>query len=356
MLTRELDFELPPELIATTAAEPRDSARLLVVQRDSGGLAHRCVRDLPDLLRPDDLLVFNHSKVIPAWFPAVRSATGGKVTGLFVGPAVHEQLPAWDVMLEARGSLRPGERLALQADCQLELLCALGGGQWRTRLHGAAHLLPILQAIGQTPLPPYIRKARKLAGLAEHNAHDPQRYNTVFANPLGSVAAPTAGLHFTPELLAKLDALGIERQMLTLHVGLGTFAPVRSDTLEGHRIHSEWIDIPASVISALQQARAAGRRIVAIGTTTVRALESLPDPLPDSPAGYQADTQLFITPGHSFRFVDALLTNFHLPQSTLLALVAALPGVGLDQLKRWYAIAIAQRYRFYSYGDAMLLT
>jgi S-adenosylmethionine:tRNA ribosyltransferase-isomerase len=225
--------------------------------------------------------------------------------------------------------------------------------------------MELIQSIGATPLPPYIRRARRAHGESEVVAADALRYNTVYATEPGSVAAPTAGLHFTPELLAGLDRRGVRRAMVTLHIGLGTFAPVRTAIVEDHSIHSEWIDIAAETIAALADARERGSRIIPIGTTSVRALESLPDDWQSlGHNGYQAETTLFITPDtvanddspfQGFRFADALMTNFHLPYSTLLALVAALPDVGIARLKQWYAAAIDERYRFYSYGDAMLL-
>ncbi|MCX5659001.1 MAG: tRNA preQ1(34) S-adenosylmethionine ribosyltransferase-isomerase QueA [Planctomycetota bacterium] len=366
-----LDYDLPADRIATEPAEPRDAARLMVVHRATGRIEHRRVRDLPELvgpsgpLRPGDLMVFNQTRVLPARIAGLRRGTGGRVGGLFLR-AVDPQ--TWEVMLEARGSLGPGEAIDLEPGSHLELLAAQGRGNWLARLHSPHATLALLDRIGSTPLPPYIvqaRKTRAQAGTAGDSVNtpatdDPRRYNTVYARDPGSVAAPTAGLHFTDDLLARLDARGLARAAVTLHVGLGTFAPVRSDTLEGHVIHAESLVAPAAAIAALRAARARGGRILAVGTTTVRALESLPasEPAgPDVPPSHDfaGDTGLFITPGFSFRFADLLMTNFHLPRSTLLALVAAMPGVGFDNLKRWYAVAVAEGYRFYSYGDAMLL-
>lgn len=353
MQIEELDYDLPSDRIATAPAEPRDAARLLVIHRRQGRLEHRHVRDLPllpGLLRPGDLLIFNQTKVLPASLHATRRATGGKVQGLFLG-STGEQ---WQVMLESRGTLRAGEIIDLAPDAWLELRQRLGGGSWSADLHSPLATLALLERIGATPLPPYIRHERKARHLPEILPEDAQRYNTVFAREPGSVAAPTAGLHFTSALLEQLGQRGIHHAAVTLHVGLGTFAPVRVQRVEDHPIHQEWISIPPATLAALRDARARGGRIIPIGTTSVRALESLPEPWRELES-YTAQTSLFITPGFAFRFADALLTNFHLPRSTLLALVASLPDVGIAPLKRWYQLAIAEGYRFYSYGDAMLL-
>ncbi len=218
----------------------------------------------------------------------------------------------------------------------------------------------MLERVGSTPLPPYIRKQRRKLGQSEINTSDHSRYNTVFAGQAGSVAAPTAGLHFTPDLLDQLSAMGVQRVGVDLHVGMGTFAPVRSDMLQDHRMHAEWYTVPRATLDAIAKARANGNKLLVIGTTTVRALESMPDDALDSaahPHGISATTSLFIHPeaGFEFRFTDRLMTNFHLPRSTLLAMVAALPGMGLTQLMQVYEQAIAAQYRFYSYGDAMLI-
>jgi S-adenosylmethionine:tRNA ribosyltransferase-isomerase len=353
MRVDELDYNLPPGRIATEPADPRDAARLMVVDRASGRIEHRRVHELVDMTggpRRGDLMVFNQTRVLPAHFAGTRAATGGKVTGLYL--ATTDGL--WRIMLESRGSPRPGETIALDSEASLELVERYGGGEWSARLSSDHGTLATLERIGMTPLPPYIRHERRAQGLPEVTTEDRRRYNTVFARDAGSVAAPTAGLHFTPPLLAALDAVGVRRASVTLHVGLGTFAPVRADNLEDHDIHREWIDISRQTIAVLRETREIGGRVFVVGTTTVRALESLPADWA-SLDGYSTRTGLFITPGFSFRFTDALLTNFHLPRSTLLALVASLPGVGLDRLKHWYHAAIEEGYRFYSYGDAMLI-
>jgi S-adenosylmethionine:tRNA ribosyltransferase-isomerase len=364
----ELNYDLPPELIATTPAEPRDSARLMVIHRSTGRVEHRTVRDLPGFLRAGDLMLFNESRVLPARFEAVRAATHGGVEGLFLSATSDGR--SWRVMLESGGKLREGETLLMrqgsEALASLVLLEKGERGQWRVEVRSELATVELLQRVGTMPLPPYIRQQRKAAGQAQVTQDDVQRYNTVYASTPGSVAAPTAGLHFTPDLLGRIDAAGVVRKSVTLHVGLGTFAPVRVEKLEDHAMHSEWVSVPEATIEALRSAggttetrQPLGRRIC-VGTTTVRAVESLPSPLP-AQGDFVTDTNLFITPatdtspGFTFRFTDVLMTNFHLPQSTLLALVAALPDVGVSRLLSWYELAVREKYRFYSYGDAMLL-
>lgn len=372
MLTAQLDYELPPHLIATQPAQPRDAARLMVVDRQTNHVEHLHVRDLPGLMthrghlpnapRPDDLFVFNQTRVLPALFHAHRADTAGKARGLYLRSFQGNQQCHWEVMLESRGTLRVGERLTLDNQSFLVLTEKLDAGRWHARLESPHDTHPLLATIGSVPLPPYIRRQRKLLHQQEVQPDDDARYNTVFAADPGSVAAPTAGLHFTPELLHQLDLTGLRRASITLHVGLATFAPVRTEKLEDHPIHREPFSVPPATLAALHAARQRGARVIPVGTTTVRALESLPDPLPSPDAGlFSTQTELFITPAghtdspHPFRLTDALMTNFHLPRSTLLALVAALPGVGLDRLKTWYRLAIEHQYRFYSYGDAMLI-
>ena len=357
MLADALDFDLPPDRIATTPAAPRDSARLMVIDRDSGKIGHHRVADLPGLgiFQSGDLMLVNRSRVLPAYYHGTRTATGGKISGLYLGCDHHGR---WRTLIESRGTLRPGERITLEANAHLTLISNEGGGEWLGEYQGPDGTLALLSRIGAAPLPPYIRKARKAHHEPEVNADDMTRYNTVYAAHDGSVAAPTAGLHFTPELLAALERAGVKRAEVTLHVGLGTFAPIRSDTVEDHPIHSEPIAVPAETVRLIQATRAAGGLVTAVGTTTVRAIESLPDTSADgSSGGFETATDLFITPdnGFEFRFTDHLMTNFHLPRSTLLALVAALPGVGIERLLGWYRQAIAEGYRFYSYGDAMLI-
>lgn len=356
MRAEELDYELPADRIATHPARPRDAARLMVVYRAEDRVEHHRVRDLPrlGLLTPGDLMVVNQTRVLPAAVEAKRARTGGRVKGLYLRT---DEAGHWLMLLESRGVLAPGEVIELDERTRLTLMERVEGGQWRARYEGSEPAGVVLARLGRTPLPPYIQKARRSQHEPAIGPEDAHQYNTVYARDAGSAAAPTAGLHFTPALLEALDRAGVRRAALTLHVGPGTFAPIRAEELAQHVMHEEWFHVPAPVIEAIQQTRAAGRRIMAVGTTTVRALESLPEPVEPWPQGYTAATRLFIHPdaGFRFRFTDMLLTNFHLPRSTLLALVASLPGVGLDRLKRWYRLAIEEGYRFYSYGDAMLL-
>jgi S-adenosylmethionine:tRNA ribosyltransferase-isomerase len=312
MRTSELDYDLPPELIAQHPLERRDASRLLVYRRASGEAEHRQFRELPEVLRPDDVVVVNDTRVVPARL-RLRRPGGGEAEVLLL-----EQVDGvvWEAVARPSRRLRPGMRLG-----QVELLEDLGSGRWRVGLEG--------DPAGEAPLPPYITE--RLA--------DPERYQTVYAQEAGSAAAPTAGLHFTPEVLGRL---AVER--ITLHVGLDTFRPIAAETLAEHEIHSERYRVTGD---AWERVRAA-RRVVAVGTTTVRVLESLARGAP-----LEGRTKLFVTPGFEFRRVDALVTNFHLPRSSLLALVMAF--VGVEETRRLYRLAIEERYRFYSFGDAMLV-
>ncbi|MCS6975793.1 MAG: tRNA preQ1(34) S-adenosylmethionine ribosyltransferase-isomerase QueA [Gemmatales bacterium] len=337
-----LDYELPPDRIAQYPVEPRDHARLLVVERSTGRFADQHVYDLPWWLRSGDLLVLNDTKVIPARLLGRREATRGKWEGLFL-----KQLPdgRWELMAQTRGSPKPGEWVALdQGGVRLHLTEKTAEGHWLARPDPLEPAEVLLERCGHTPLPPYIRKGR--AGPA-----DRQRYQTVYARQAGSVAAPTAGMHFTPQLLDRLEAAGVRRTFVTLHVGVGTFQPIQSDDVTRHVMHCEWCEITQSAVDAIQRCRQEGGRIVAVGTTSVRVLETAArlDPL----RPWRGETDLYIYPPFEFRLVDALMTNFHLPRSSLLALVAAF--MGLEQMHAAYRHAIAAGYRFYSYGDAMLI-
>ncbi len=338
------DYELPADRIAQEPAEPRDSSRLLVLDRRAGALRDAHVRDLGALLRPDDCLVLNDTRVVPArllgWIEGsgreaelllVRELDGGEWEAL-VRPARH--CPVGTVLVVADGAARA-------------VVLGLGPlGQRRVRLETSGGVPDLLARHGLPPLPPYIRRYRKPGG------EDWARYQTVYAERDGAVAAPTAGLHFTPELLATLAGGGVELRRVTLHVGPGTFRPVRVARLSEHRMEAESYVVPASTADAVARARAEGRRVVAVGTTTVRALETAagPDGTVAAGAGW---TELTILPGHRFRAVDALLTNFHLPRSSLLLLVSALAG--RERILAAYHHAIDSGYRFYSYGDAMLI-
>ena len=359
--TDDLDYELPRELIATRPAEPRDSARLLIMYRSGDTIEHRQVRDLPGYLRAGDTLVFNRTAVMPARLVGRRADTGGRVEGLFLEEVAQGQ---WLVMLRSNGRLRVGQRVQLlDTDGQpyesaLELVEPRPEG-WLVNAGGSQSVSAMLDRAGWTPLPPYILRARGEEKIRD--ALDRQWYQTTFADPRErrSVAAPTAGLHFTPELLAKIENRGVRRIDIVLDIGLGTFKPITAETLDQHPMHAERFAVEPSAIEAINQthnpARGSGR-IIAIGTTVVRTLESLPAPLPDPTALSEpviGRTELLISPPYRFKHVDGILTNFHLPRSTLLALVGAM--VGLDRIKAAYRAAIEQRYRFYSYGDAMLI-
>lgn len=337
------DYPLLPELIAQEGVEPRDSARMLVVWREGPfQVAHRRVRDLPEYLRPGDVLVFNESKVIPARLLA-RKPTGGKVEVLLVrekAPGLWEALlgPARRAPLGTRLRFLSPKDLSLVPDLEAEVVGVEPDGVRLLRFQG--DLLAHLEAVGEVPLPPYIRTKVPL-----------ERYQTVYAQRPGSVAAPTAGLHFTPELLARLREGGVELHFLTLHVGPGTFRPVKGDP-ERHEMHAEPFEIPEETALAVNRARAEGRRVVAVGTTVVRALESAYREGEGVVPG-AGETRLFIRPPYAFRAIDALFTNFHLPKSTLLMLVAAF--LGYERTMEAYRLAVAERYRFYSLGDAMLI-
>ena len=353
MNTDELDYPLPPEAIAARPAEPRDHSRLLVYRRDEDRVEHRHFYDLPEYLRPTDLLVVNDTRVIPAKLE-LKKVTGAAVPGLFV----RELEPGrWEVMLRTRGKLKPGDRLlAATAETTYQFLAAARAGEKGMWILDVAppHQPPdVLARIGHVPLPPYIEKMRSPEE-GDDEAFDKVRYQTVYAKEGRSLAAPTAGLHFTPELLAQVAALGVRRVAVTLEVGLGNFLPIETATLEEHPMHTESYIVPADTAAALRAQRASTGRIVVVGTTAARTLESASVQIlagqPESPAGA---TNLFIRPGYPFALTDVLVTNFHLPRSTLIALVGAM--VGLAKVKELYARAVAEKYRFYSYGDAMLI-
>ncbi len=342
MQVADFDFELPEALIAQAPVTPRDASRLLVLP-PGGGVEHRTFADLPSLLRAGDLLVFNDTRVIPARLLGVKEGTGGKVEMLLVDPVGGDLPRRWRAIGKAGKAIREGARLRF-GDLSAVVERVEGEGFYLLELdrEGAA-LEEALAAAGRLPLPPYIRRAP--------DAADAERYQTVFAARPGSAAAPTAGLHFTPEVLARLAERGVERAAVTLHVGPGTFLPIRGDTLEGHRMHEERYEVPPGTAAAFEACRDRGGRIVAVGTTAVRTLESaFHSGRLHAGAGR---TDIFIKPGHAFRAVDLLVTNFHLPRSTLLMLVCALGG--RDRVLAAYAEAVRCQYRFFSYGDAMLL-
>ncbi len=384
MKTSLFDYELPPELIAQSPAPSRSESRLLVLDRKGDAciappLLDRRFAEIGQFLRAGDCLVLNDTKVLPARFFAERK-TGGAMEGLFLA----EQAGAWEVMLKGARKVRPGERIRILdrsrrvgiahhlspeeeggVQCtpyEAELIEKRPDGVCILRIDSDRSAEEILNEVGFPPLPPYIRRD----GDIEQATEDRQRYQTVYARRPGAVAAPTAGLHFTEPLLARLQDQGVRLAWVTLHVGAGTFKPVTAEDLEHHEIHSEWYEVDAANARAISAAKEAGGRIVAVGTTVTRVLETVADcgfghaneseirnPKSDILQACQGTTNLFITPGYEFKIVDAMITNFHLPRSTLLALVAALAG--LDATLAAYRHAVQQRYRFYSYGDAMLI-
>lgn len=350
MKIQDFDYELPPEFIAQTPIEPRDAARLMVVHRDTGRIEHRRFRDLGEYLCPGDVLVCNESRVLHARLQGHKADTGGRVELLLLRPRDDV---TWEALVRPGRRIREGTRLAFESPAgdrvEAEVVARTPAGGRVVRFDRP--VTPLLDALGQVPLPPYIHTPLV----------DPARYQTVYAHTPGSVAAPTAGLHFTPDLLLALRNQGIQFEFVTLHISLDTFRPVSEETVEAHHMHTEWCELTAETARRINQARLEGRRIVAVGTTSVRVLETAAQAAcgPEEVCGwqtvaaFQGPTDLFITPGYTLRAVDALVTNFHLPRSTLLLLVSAFAGPEL--IRRSYQEAIQARYRFYSFGDAQLL-
>lgn len=341
MLTSEFDFTLPDDLIAQHPVEPRDQSRLMVVRRREGRWEHRRFAELPDLLDAGDILVRNDTRVVPARLLGHREATGGKWEGLFLRARPEG---TWEMLATTRGRIAPGECVIAGQGLRLTLLERLDGGRWLVRTEAGEPAHAILERHGQVPLPPYIRKGREGPG-------DRLRYQTLYARSPGAVAAPTAGLHFTAELLERLAARGVACADVTLHVGIGTFRPIETERIEDHALHAEWAELSAPAAARIAEHRGRGGRVVAVGTTSARLLETAAATGQLRP--FSGETALYLRPGHTFRGLDALITNFHLPRSSLLVLVAALAGP--DLIRDAYAEAVRQRYRFYSYGDAMLV-
>jgi len=348
MRVDQFDFDLPEERIALRPAEPRDSARMLVVHAD-GRLTHAQVCDLPAFLNAGDALVVNDTKVIRARLRGVRLARPGMAISPKIEVTLHKRLGPDRFLAFAKPArkLEQGDQLALgqSISARVEKRGEAGEIELHFDLSGAA-LDIALSAEGEIPLPPYI------AGKRAPDHRDASDYQTIFAKDAASVAAPTAGLHFTPELFERLRAKGVARETVTLHVGAGTFLPVSAENTEDHKMHSEWAHLPADAAQRLNSVHASGGRVAAVGTTSLRTLESAADATGQLPA-FTGETDIFITPGYRFRAVDVLLTNFHLPRSTLFMLVSAFSG--LETMKAAYAEAIRENYRFYSYGDACLL-
>jgi len=357
MKLSDFDFELPPEQIAQAPLAERDASRLMTLGRSTGAVGHHRFRELPDLLRAGDLLVVNDARVIPARLLGKKAQTGGAVELLVIHPAAAQPTAQaldaradaldWICLGQASKGLKAGAELSFEGGLTATVLEPLGGGEYRVRF-ATANGEPLSQALakaGQLPLPPYISRAP--------TAEDATRYQTVYAQASGSVAAPTAGLHFTDALFAKLADRGIAKVAVTLDVGPGTFLPVREDDVEKHKMHSERFTVPPATAAAIRKAKAEGGRVVAVGTTVVRTLESATDPETGALREGAGETAIFIRPGYTFRQVDALVTNFHLPRSTLVMLVSAFAG--RERTLAAYREAVASGYRFFSYGDAMLI-
>jgi S-adenosylmethionine:tRNA ribosyltransferase-isomerase len=340
--TSDYDFDLPPDRIAQAPAERRDASRLLVVDRATETLSHRVFSDLVDYVPAGDALVLNETRVFPARLLGTR-ASGAEAEVLLLMPQGGEE-KLWTALVRPGAKLKPGRTVDVAPDLSVEIVESTPGGERIVRLHTPLSLTEALDRYGEVPLPPYV----------QHRAteEDRERYQTVYARERGSVAAPTAGLHFTPELLAALEAKGVRIVRLVLHVGVGTFRPVETDDPAEHRMHSEWYHVPADAAAALNETRAAGGAIWAVGTTVTRTLETVTDESGVVRAG-EGWTDIFIRPPYRYRAVDHLVTNFHLPRSTLLMLVAAFAGYEL--MMRAYSEAIERGYRFFSYGDAMLI-
>ena len=345
MKTSDFDYHLPESSIGQTPAEPRDSSRLLVLHRDSGEVEHRIFRDLNLLLQPNDLLVLNRTRVIPARIFA-KKETGGQVELLLLR---RRDEVTWEALVGGKG-LRVGKLVFVENGPQVEIMEILEGSERLIKF--SEPIEPYFSKVGNVPLPPYIHE--KLS--------DPERYQTVYSRDVGSAAAPTAGLHFTPQLLDDLTTKGVKLAYVTLHVGLDTFAPVTEDNPEEHKIHTEWCELPQETADLINQTKNSGGRVIAVGTTSVRTLESAgrkaifdirESNIESRTSAFTGSADIFILPGYQFKVVDAMITNFHLPQSTLIMLVSAFAG--REKTLETYTLAIQEGYRFYSFGDAMFI-
>ena len=340
MLRSEFYYDLPEELIAQEPVEPRDASRLLTLDKRTGRLTDGTFRDVRELLRPGDCLVLNDSRVLPARLLGHRAATGAQVELLLLTPHGTD---TWEVLAGPGRRAKPGDELVFgEGLLRATVLEILEGGNRLVRFAYEGNFYETLEKIGQMPLPPYIKK----------RLEDGERYQTVYARERGSAAAPTAGLHFTPALLDEIRAMGVEIAFVTLHVGLGTFRPVKEEEITAHRMHAEHYELSAETAEVINRTRARGGRVIAVGTTSCRTLESvgLTDGLVQPAEGW---TSIFIYPGYSFQVLDGLITNFHLPESTLIMLVSAFAGY--ENTMEAYRHAVEQKYRFFSFGDAMLI-
>jgi len=348
---KDFDYNLSEKLIATHPVEPRDRARLLILDKKTGQLEHKYFYEIIDYLEAGDVLVLNNSKVIPARLWAQKETTGGRVEVL-----LHKKISAntWQCLLGGR--VHEDLILEFNKNFKAEILKNNNDGTWNLKFNkSGVVLMKAMERIGEMPLPPYIEDKRKDKHEARLNKKDSQEYQTVYADnkKVGSVAAPTAGLHFTPELLKKIKNKGIKILEITLYVGLGTFAPVKVEDITKHKMHAEWVEISKSTINNLKLAIKNKKRIIAVGTTSGRSLEACWQKLPAKNKAFKAWVDIFIYPGYKFKIVEAMITNFHLPKSTLLMLISALAGK--KNIDKAYREAIKKKYRFYSYGDAMFI-
>lgn len=339
MNTSDFYYDLPEELIAQTPAEPRDSSRLLVYHRQNGAIEHKIFRDIIDFLNPGDALVVNDTRVIPARLYGKKQDTGREVEFLLLNQLSKD---TWEIIMRPGKKLRIGDRVEFAEDLQAEILEKKEDGVTRVKFYFEGLFEPLLERYGNMPLPPYITQ----------RLEDRQRYQTVYAKENGSAAAPTAGLHFTPELMEKIRQKDIDIIPVLLHVGLGTFRPVKVENVENHKMHSEYYSISADSARRINETRKKGGRVIAVGTTSVRTLESVADE-EGNVREQSGNTEIFIYPGYCFKCVDALITNFHLPESTLLMLISAF--MGKEQALDLYRLAVQEKYRFFSFGDAMLI-
>ena len=341
MKTSDFDYHLPESSIAQTPAEPRDSSRLLVLNRTTGNIEHKIFRDLVDYLKPNDLLILNRTRVIPARIFA-KKETGGQVELLLLR---RRDGLTWEALVGGKG-LRVGKKVQIEDGPNAEIIEILEGSERLIKF--SEPIEPYFSKVGNVPLPPYIHE----------KLNDPERYQTVYSRDVGSAAAPTAGLHFTPQLLDELKEKGVKIAYVTLHVGLDTFAPVTEENPEEHKIHTEWCELPQETADLINQTKSSGGRVIAVGTTSVRTLESAASQSSvvnrkSKIEAFTGSTDIFILPGYQFEVVDAMITNFHLPKSTLIMLVSAFAG--REKILETYNIAIREGYRFYSFGDAMLI-
>lgn len=341
MKTSDFYYDLPQELIAQTPIEKRDTSRLMTLDRVSGATGHHHFYDLPDYLNPGDCLILNNSRVLPARLVGQRLPGGGICEVLLLNDRGDK---VWECLVRPGRKLKPGAQVSFgEGRLTATVEAEVSGGNRLVRFHYQGIFLEVLEELGKMPLPPYIKE----------ELQDNERYQTVYSKINGSAAAPTAGLHFTPELMEKIREMGVQIVPVLLHVGLGTFRPVKAEDVEEHEMHSEYYEVTPEAAAAINAARAAGGRVVAVGTTSVRTLESAStdDGVLQAKSGW---TNIFITPGYRFKMVDALITNFHLPQSTLLMLISAL--MGRENALAVYKQAVEERYRFFSFGDAMMIT